>query len=112
MKYVKCTFCTRDNLFVHLLNQVPRFCLGRKELDDAEFSSLLRILPQIQDELMLQNCGITPPMMEKLGQRFVETEHHVSDFHCPKHAGISKALKMTSPQISKVFVLSEVLMEK
>jgi len=97
-------------LFVHLLNQVPRFCLNGKEFDDAEFSSLLRILPQIPDELWLEDCEITPPMMEKLCQRFIETEHHVSDVQCPKHAGISKALKMTSPQISKVFVLNEVLM--
>ena len=82
-----CTFSHTDNnlnnLFVHLLNQVPRFYLGGKEFDDAEFSSLLRILPQIPDELrLLLDCEITPPMMEKLGQRFAETEHHVSNVQC------------------------------
>jgi len=66
-----------------LSNQVPRFYLIYKEFDDAEFSSLLRILPQIPDELSLWECGINPPMMEKLGQRFIETEHHVSDVQCP-----------------------------
>ena len=72
---------TDNNLFVPLLNQVPRFYLIKK-FDDAEFSSLLRILPQIPDELMLQSCEITPPMMEKLGQRFAKTEHHVSNVQC------------------------------
>jgi len=73
---------TDNNLFVPLLNQVPRFCLDGNEFDDAEFSSLLRILPQIPEELRLESCEITPPMMEKLGQRFIETEHHVSNVQC------------------------------
>jgi len=79
---------------VHLLNQVPRFSVSSMEFDDAEFPSLLRILPQIPDELTLANWGITPPMMEKLAQRFVETEHHVSEVQCTKHAGKRKTRKV------------------
>jgi len=92
--YMHCTFShTHNNLFVHLLIQVPRFYLRGKEFDDAEFSSLLRILPQIPDELRLLDCGITPSMMERLSQRLDETEHHVSNIQCTKHVGIRKSLK-------------------
>ena len=93
-KYMHCTFShTHNNLFVHLLIQVPRFYLRGKEFDDAEFSSLLRILPRIPDELRLLDCGITPPMMERLSQRLDETEHHVSNIQCTTHVGIRKSLK-------------------
>jgi len=103
----------KNNLFVHFSNQVPRFFpSGHKKFDDAEFSSLLRILPQIPDKLTLGNCEITPPMMEKLSQRFVETEHHVSNVQCTEHAWMSKTLKWLLRNESQLFVLMQVVLKK
>jgi len=103
----------KNNLFVHFSNQVPRFFLnGNKKFDDAEFSSLLRIFPQIPDELSLECCEITPPMMEKLGQRFVETEHHVSNVQCIEHAWMSNTIKWLLRNESQLFVLMQVVLKK
>ena len=101
----------KNNLFVHFSNQVPRFSIRHRKFDDAEFSSLLRILPQI-DKLRLEWCEITPPMMEKLSQRFVETEHHVSNVQCTEHAWMSKTLKWLLRNESQLFVLMQVVLKK
>jgi len=99
-------------LFVNFSNQVPRFFLNNKKIDDPEFSSLLRILPQIPDELTLVDCEITPPMMAKLGQRFVETEHHVSNVQCTEHTWMSNTLKWLLRSESQLFVLMQVVLKK
>jgi len=58
---------------------VLRFCLSNTEIGDEDFSYIMKIFPQISEELSLNACYVTAPMVKVLAERLVQTGRCVSE---------------------------------